>query len=147
MEEEKGRSAQISRREFLKDAGLVVGGAAVGSMALASACGGSGETVTKTSTVTSGGATVTKTTTVTSGASTVTITSIGEVSEAAKTITLTVNGVPHTLMVEPNWTLKDVLHNKLEINSVKEWCDRGACGSCTVIIEGRPVISCMMLCG
>ncbi len=64
MTEEKKKTGEISRREFLKDAGLVVGGAAIGSAVILAACapkGGATETVTKTV----GGATVTATTTAT----------------------------------------------------------------------------------
>lgn len=152
-EKEKKESMGISRREFLRDAGLIVGGTAIGSTVLLAACGGDGETETVTSTKTvtttaAGGTTTVTKTEASGGTQTVTVTKTegGTTVEAAENvITLTVNGQAYEMAVEPNWSLKDVLHNKLGYNSVKEWCDHGCCGSCTVIIQGRPVLSCMML--
>ncbi len=45
----------------------------------------------------------------------------------------------------PNRTLLDFLRNKLEMTSVKKGCDEGKCGSCTVLLNGKPVCSCLML--
>jgi len=61
------------------------------------------------------------------------------------TIDLWVNGEPYRLPVESQWTLQYVLHDKLGLIGTKEFCGEGACGACTVIMEGRPVLSCMML--
>jgi aerobic-type carbon monoxide dehydrogenase small subunit (CoxS/CutS family) len=61
------------------------------------------------------------------------------------TIHLTVNGQKHKLQVEPDWTLHYLIHDKLGLTGTKLMCDHGACGSCTVILNGRPVLSCMML--
>jgi aerobic-type carbon monoxide dehydrogenase small subunit (CoxS/CutS family) len=60
-------------------------------------------------------------------------------------ITLTINGEVHEVQVEPNWTLYYLIHDKLGLTGAKMFCDRGACGSCTVIMEGRPILSCMTL--
>ena len=60
-------------------------------------------------------------------------------------IKLTVNGQVYELNVEPQWTLYQVIHDKLGFTGAKMFCDRGACGSCTVIMEGRPILSCMTL--
>jgi aerobic-type carbon monoxide dehydrogenase small subunit (CoxS/CutS family) len=60
-------------------------------------------------------------------------------------IRLTVNGEAYKLQVEPNWTLYYLLHDKMGLTGVKMFCDRGACGSCTVIMDGRPILSCMTL--
>jgi aerobic-type carbon monoxide dehydrogenase small subunit (CoxS/CutS family) len=60
-------------------------------------------------------------------------------------IRLTVNGEAHTLLVEPEWTLYQIIHDKLGLTGAKMFCDRGACGSCTVIMNGRAILSCMML--
>jgi aerobic-type carbon monoxide dehydrogenase small subunit (CoxS/CutS family) len=61
-------------------------------------------------------------------------------------VKLTVNGRVYEIQVEPNWPLRDVLREKLGLISIKDFCNGyGACGSCTVIMNGRPVLSCMLL--
>jgi aerobic-type carbon monoxide dehydrogenase small subunit (CoxS/CutS family) len=58
---------------------------------------------------------------------------------------MTVNGEEYKLIVNPTDTLRDVLRNQLGIMSPKDMCNGyGACGSCSVIVDGRPVLSCMM---
>jgi len=149
---EEGKKGQISRREFLKDAGLVVGGATIGSMAFLNACG---KTTTETVTTTK-----TNTTTVTSpagGTSTVTVTAPGTTSTVTVTATppaaatnmvtvsFTVNGQKYTPTVDPSWDLQYLLHDVMGFLEIKTFCYRGACGSCTIIMDGRPVLSCMTL--
>jgi aerobic-type carbon monoxide dehydrogenase small subunit (CoxS/CutS family) len=60
-------------------------------------------------------------------------------------IRLTVNGQDYKIHVEPEWTLNYLIHDKMGLTSPKMFCDRGACGSCTVIMDGRPILSCMSL--
>jgi aerobic-type carbon monoxide dehydrogenase small subunit (CoxS/CutS family) len=61
-------------------------------------------------------------------------------------VNLTVNGREHSFQVEPNSPLRDVLRKKLGLTSVKDMCGgQGACGSCTVIMNGRPILSCSVL--
>lgn len=60
-------------------------------------------------------------------------------------IRLNVNNSEHRFHVEPNETLYEIIHNKLGLTGSKQFCDRGACGSCTVIMNGLPVLSCMIL--
>ena len=60
-------------------------------------------------------------------------------------IRLTVNGKAYTREVRPNWTLYDLIHDHLGLTGAKQFCDRGACGSCTVIMDGKAVLSCMIL--
>jgi len=62
-----------------------------------------------------------------------------------KVITLNVNGRKHKLEVENRWTLLDVLRDKLALTGTKNACNAGECGSCTVIMDGRAVYSCMIL--
>ena len=62
-----------------------------------------------------------------------------------KTIQLQVNGDPYELTVSPNQTLMDVLRDELSLIGTKKGCDSGACGACTVIMEGEPILSCMTL--
>jgi aerobic-type carbon monoxide dehydrogenase small subunit (CoxS/CutS family) len=60
-------------------------------------------------------------------------------------IRLTINGQAYQVQVEPEWTLYYLIHDRLGMTGTKMFCDRGACGSCTVILDGRPVLSCMTL--
>lgn len=62
-----------------------------------------------------------------------------------KTIQLQVNGDPYELTVSSNQTLMEVLRDELSLIGTKKGCDSGACGACTVIMEGEPVLSCMTL--
>src|SRR5262245_30706107 len=58
---------------------------------------------------------------------------------------LTVNGKNVTTNVEPRVTLLDALRNYLDVTGCKRVCDRGTCGACTVMLNGRTVYSCTML--
>ena len=58
---------------------------------------------------------------------------------------LVINGLEVRVQVESDWTLHYLLHDRLGLTGTKTFCDRGACSSCTVIMEGRPVLSCMTL--
>jgi xanthine dehydrogenase YagT iron-sulfur-binding subunit len=60
-------------------------------------------------------------------------------------ITLQVNGAPVTLSVEPRTSLLDALREQAGLTGSKKGCDRGACGACTVHIDGRRVVSCLTL--
>jgi aerobic-type carbon monoxide dehydrogenase small subunit (CoxS/CutS family) len=60
-------------------------------------------------------------------------------------IQLRVNNEEFKVQVEPSWTLYQFLHDKLGLIGTKLFCDRGACGACTVIMDGRPILSCMTL--
>jgi aerobic-type carbon monoxide dehydrogenase small subunit (CoxS/CutS family) len=63
---------------------------------------------------------------------------------AAQTVKFNVNKHKYELRVEPEWMLRDVLRDQLGFISIKDMCNGyGACGSCTVIMNGRPVLSCM----
>lgn len=58
-------------------------------------------------------------------------------------ITITVNGQPHQLDVDPATSLLYVLRNDLELNGAKFGCGLGQCGACTVIVDGEAVFSCL----
>ena len=58
---------------------------------------------------------------------------------------LTVNGTPHDLDLDPHETLLDVLRERLDLTGSKKGCDHGQCRACTVIVDGRAVLSCLIL--
>ncbi len=60
-------------------------------------------------------------------------------------IQLTINGKLHEVAVEPNVTLVDFLRNFLGLTGTKKGCEVGDCGSCTVLMDGKPVNSCLVL--
>jgi xanthine dehydrogenase YagT iron-sulfur-binding subunit len=64
---------------------------------------------------------------------------------AAVKLTLNVNGRRMNTSVEPRVTLLDALRNYLDVTGCKRVCDRGTCGACTVMLDGKPVYSCSML--
>jgi aerobic-type carbon monoxide dehydrogenase small subunit (CoxS/CutS family) len=63
----------------------------------------------------------------------------------AVTLNLKVNGAPRTVSVEPRVTLLDALRNHLDLTGAKPVCERGGCGACTVLLDGAPIASCLML--
>ncbi len=60
-------------------------------------------------------------------------------------VALSINGRLHRLLVEPRWTLLFVLRERLGITGTKAGCERGECGSCTVLIDGQTRYACMTL--
>ena len=60
-------------------------------------------------------------------------------------LSLTINGRAREVDVEPSRTLLDVLRDTLGIFDVKEGCGEGVCGACTVLLDGRPASSCLVL--
>jgi xanthine dehydrogenase YagT iron-sulfur-binding subunit len=58
---------------------------------------------------------------------------------------LDINGAPQTLVAEPRLTLLDALRDRLYLTGAKKVCDRGTCGACTVIIDGKAMYSCTTL--
>jgi aerobic-type carbon monoxide dehydrogenase small subunit (CoxS/CutS family) len=135
MSEEKNRpkkqensegSAHISRRDFLKDAGLAVGAPALGTIAVSTEAEAQGKA--------------------NAPASKSVAASAAKPATELTPVELTVNGGKYRYMVEPNWTLRQLLRDEIGFTSPKDWCGGlGACGSCTVIMNGRPVLSCLTL--
>jgi carbon-monoxide dehydrogenase small subunit len=62
-----------------------------------------------------------------------------------KIIELNINGAKYELLVSPNNTLLEVLREKLGLMGTKRGCDLGACGACTVLINGEAYLSCLLL--
>lgn len=107
----------VSRRDFLKGLGLA-GGAGVVHGLLPHTAHAEPETATEgVQTIPAGGA----------------------------AFTLRVNGTDHQVRAAPSTTLLQVLREKLGLTGSKKVCDRGACGGCSVLLNGRAVNSCMVL--
>jgi aerobic-type carbon monoxide dehydrogenase small subunit (CoxS/CutS family) len=70
---------------------------------------------------------------------------VREYGPGAVPVTLNVNGKPHTINIEPRTTLAEALRNHLGMTGTKVVCDRGACSGCTVTLDKVPVNSCMTL--
>jgi xanthine dehydrogenase YagT iron-sulfur-binding subunit len=86
------------------------------------------------------------------GAAATTVVGVGARGEAspvlgpdAVTFNLKVNGTVRSVTVEPRVTLLDALRNHLDLTGAKPVCERGGCGACTVLLDGDPVNSCLML--
>ena len=86
------------------------------------------------------------------GAAATTMVGVGAKSQAAQvlgpdavTLSLKVNGAVQKVTVEPRVTLLDALRNHLDLTGAKLVCDRGGCGACTVLLDGQPVNSCLLL--
>jgi carbon-monoxide dehydrogenase small subunit len=152
MSEEEKNKPGVSRREFLKDAGLVVGGATVGSMAFLNSCKSA-----TTTTVTSPAITTTVTKNVTSYVDPVDGTTYASLDAAkahfnaihpngdATIVGFTVNGVGYAFQVKPTETLNWTLREQLHLFALKSACMLGECGACTVIVDGAAMFSCLML--
>jgi aerobic-type carbon monoxide dehydrogenase small subunit (CoxS/CutS family) len=123
---ENKEGLHISRRDFLKDAGLVVGAPTLGSITateLAAAQAKKAPPAAKETPLPA-----------------------AKIATQPVTIELTVNGGKYRYAVEPHWSLRQVIRDQIGYTSPKDWCGgQGACGSCTVIMNGRPILSCMTL--
>jgi len=66
-------------------------------------------------------------------------------SIAPVTVALNINGQQCEILIEPHWTLQRSLQFRLGLTGTKHMCNKGVCGSCTVIINGRAVLACTTL--
>ena len=69
----------------------------------------------------------------------------GMAEAALRPVTLTINGEARELRIAPWTTLLDALREYLHMTGTKKGCDHGQCGSCTVLVDGKPVNSCLAL--
>jgi len=156
MTEKEKKTKGISRRDFLKDAGLLVGGTAIGSTVLLAACGGGETTVTETVTAVATTVTTTKTESrfvdPIDGMEFDTLAELQAHFEAEHggAITgltaLNVNGTQYVLAnLKPSWSLAWVIRERLGLFGTKTGCNRGECGTCTVIMNGKAVYCCLIL--
>ena len=60
-------------------------------------------------------------------------------------LTLSINGESRLMLVEPFYSLLDCLRDEAQLTGAKKGCDEGDCGACTVLMDGKPVTSCMVL--
>jgi len=116
MKRKKSRQAQpdsgVSRRDFLRGAGVAVSGSILaGEGLLHAAADAPGE-----------------------------VRGPGEIK-----VVLRINGQPKTLTIEPRVTLLDALRDRLDMTGAKRVCDRGTCGACTVMIDGKTAYACSVL--
>ena len=119
MSDTPDRPDGLSRRGFIKGFGGAVGAAALGPAVV------KGDTLPETAPVKRNGVTT--------------------YPVAGVEVTLTINGEAKPVHLLPSATLLEVLREKLGYTGSKEVCSRGACGACTVLIDGRSVNSCLML--
>jgi len=118
---ERTKGKGLSRRSFLKGAGGVLGATALGTTAASAAEPAAG------------------------AASPPARPGIRAYPAAGAAITLRVNGKEIAKEVMPSVTLLEFLREKADLTGAKEVCNRGACGACTVLLNGRSVNGCMML--
>jgi len=62
-----------------------------------------------------------------------------------KNIMLVINGQQYEKEVEPHWTLLDLLRDEFGLTGTKKGCNKGDCGTCTVLVDGEPINSCLYL--
>ena len=67
------------------------------------------------------------------------------VAQSQLALTTSVNGAARELRVAAHETLLDVLRERLALTGTKKGCDQGACGACTVLVDGKRVLSCLTL--
>jgi len=64
---------------------------------------------------------------------------------SSTTVALTINGRTYTRLIDPSMTLLDFIREEVSLTGTKRGCDVGECGCCTVLLEGKNVLSCVML--
>ena len=143
-DEEKNTGGGFNRRDFLKSAGVAVAGGTLGA----------GLALTPNAAAAAGAvqSTITDYRCPIDGKNFSTLADLQSHYASAHpaavrpvTVKLKVNGKNYDVLIEPHWTLQRTLQFRLGLTGAKQMCDRGVCGSCTVIIDGRAVLSCTTL--
>lgn len=70
---------------------------------------------------------------------------IGLTNHVKTIVQLNVNQEPHEVLISPHATLLETLREELRLTGTKHGCELGECGACTVLIDGKPVLSCLIL--
>lgn len=138
-----GESTGLNRRDFLKSAGVAVAGGTLGAGLMPGA---------EAAAAPPAPATITSFRCPIDGRAFNTMAALKSHYAASHpgavlpvTAKLKVNGKDYEVLIEPHWTLQRALQFRLGLTGAKQMCDRGVCGSCTVIIDGRAVLSCTTL--
>jgi xanthine dehydrogenase YagT iron-sulfur-binding subunit len=116
-----GKGSGVSRRDFLRGSGVTAATAALAGTAEAVVLQAAAEAQDKDKT------------------------EVASKGPGPVAVTLNVNGAEMKSNLEPRVTLLDALRNYLDVTGCKRVCDRGTCGACTVLVDGKPVYSCTML--
>ncbi len=116
------RSIRTTRRDFLRGMGLAAGAATM--LPSLSAPADEAEATPDAAPATPG---------------------LRETGRGPRKIELRINGQTHSLTVEPRTTLLEALREHLQLTGAKNGCDRGACGACSVLLDGEAVQSCLLL--
>jgi xanthine dehydrogenase YagT iron-sulfur-binding subunit len=69
----------------------------------------------------------------------------GAIEDEVQSVRLVVNGITRQLDVDPRQSLLDVLRETLDLTGTKKGCNQGACGACTILVNGRRIVSCLTL--
>jgi xanthine dehydrogenase YagT iron-sulfur-binding subunit len=64
---------------------------------------------------------------------------------AGREIDITINGRAQRVIVDPRTSLLDLLRERLDLTGTKKGCNQGACGACTILVDGRRIVSCLAL--
>lgn len=70
---------------------------------------------------------------------------MGAAEAVSAKVSFSVNGVRHSLDLDPRQSLLDVMRERLELTGTKKGCNQGACGACTILVNGKRVVSCLTL--
>ncbi|HVK06703.1 MAG TPA: (2Fe-2S)-binding protein, partial [Armatimonadaceae bacterium] len=124
-QDEAAAAAGVSRRGFLRGLGGSLAATAVGTGILTGRPDGPGASAEAAEPEEQGGA--------------------ADTAAGTLPVSLTVNGHKKSARVDPRRTLLEMLRTDFDLTGAKQVCNHGSCGACTVLVDGRPVYSCMTL--